>query len=155
MPRKNRRTEDSFSVLQKYLRETNLTKEVDAICKRHHVMLRDIFFDDRGKAAKIARMDLWHYLIEVHYRSHQEIARMFARECSTVTKAMKQLRERAAELQRVVDQEKLDVASAAAKIIALDEQKRQRMFGKLMAKVNFDRGEGPLPSEVAPEDDGV
>lgn len=112
-------TEQKYLELLEYLRETGLDRELQEVCRRHRVTMREVFFATHSKAAMIARLDMWHWLIEVRFKSHSEVARMFAREPTTVTKAMRRLHETAGDLRTALNREDRNIATAAAKVLAL------------------------------------
>lgn len=86
-----KRSEEGFVRFVVYLEETGLAPRLREICLAHHVTLRDIYNDARGRSAMAARVETWWWLMKHASRSTREIGALFDRDASSVTHAMRRL----------------------------------------------------------------
>lgn len=110
------RNEDTYREFLAYLNETNLYEDLKSICLRHHVTLRDIFFDIRGPTVYAARVESWWWLASTLHKSNNEIGRLFCRDSSSILHAMAKLRNTAVELGKEIDSQ--DAARDAARAMS-------------------------------------
>lgn len=85
------RDEATYACFLVYLDEIGLIDELRAICRAHHVSLRDIYLDARGPTSTAARMQAWWWLVAVKRKSQSEVARMFDRDDTSIGYAVRKL----------------------------------------------------------------
>lgn len=97
------RDEGGYQLFFAYITECGLEPELRAICLCHSVTLRDIYLDLRGPTVHAARLEVWWWLTTIYRKSTLEIGRMFNREPTSITHALRKLRETAAAMGQALD----------------------------------------------------
>lgn len=110
------RDEGGYRRFVAYLGETGLLEEIRSICLRHAVSLRDIYFNSSASEIQAARSEIWWWLEAKHNKSRATIGRMFDRDASTISTAIKKLSGIAAEMGKELnDSAVFDLATLLAK----------------------------------------
>lgn len=100
---KRARTEAGYQMFSAYIEEVGLGDQIKEICKRHVTTPRDVYLDTRGPSATGARFEVWWWLMKVVGKSTAEIGRLFDRDASSMTHAMKKLYTKADAVSRDVE----------------------------------------------------
>ncbi len=88
-----RRTRDKagYQRFHEYLVEVGLEPQIRCICLQHTVTPRDIYLDTLGPSATGARLEVWWWLMKEIGKSKSEIGKLFDRDPTSVTHALKRL----------------------------------------------------------------
>lgn len=169
MAAKQPRTELGAVRFAAYADEAGFGDALRAVARAHFVTIGDTWLDHRGESIQAARMEVWWTLVNVFSRSEVEVARMYARDKSSIQFALQRLEAQAASEGVVLDESTvrgLATRSAAAKAASLRESgarvgftgrgvARRRELGQLPddPKVMVGRAERDTLGEPEVDDD--
>lgn len=134
MPRGKIRDEAGYQVFIQYLSEAGFEPVVREICLEHAVTPRDTYLDARGPTCHAARLVIWWWLHTSFRKSFLEIARIYDRDHSSISQAVKKFKERGNELGTPVIE--LAVAHRVAKIISTETMENLQRAGRQLAEYN-------------------
>lgn len=105
--------EAAYVAFSRYLVEAALADEALQVASAWRVAPRDLFFGGRdAPQARGAQREFWWRLVRVYRRSYAEVARLFGRDASSVSKAVGELPGRAEDVRPALQR---DAAERAAR----------------------------------------
>lgn len=121
-----------FELFSAYIVEAGLDEEMRAVCLSHRVTLREVYLDARGTSVHSARLEIWWRLVNMG-KSTSEIGRMFARDATSVSHAMRRLNEVAAEIPTTLGAENVN---EVARAVAAGNLKKWKTAGQVVAAIS-------------------
>ncbi len=129
------RNNDDYEIFLAYINETGLIVDMQIACLNHRVTLREIFLDVRGATVHAARLEIWWTMMNFG-KTTKEVSRLFVRDVSSVSHAMKRLREHSSKLNLPLD---IHHVRAIASDLAASNLKSWIKMGQYVASVNNER----------------